>query len=90
MCSTWYIKWMSHSHRVVVGDRGRLVLPSPIRSQLHLKPGTPMLLDAEPDGTLRLRPYRTIADSARGLFAEDVGLVDELLAERRAAATRED
>ena len=47
-------------------------------------------LDAEPDGTLRLRPYRTIADSARGLFAEDVGLVDELLAERRAAATRED
>ena len=87
---TWYIKCMSHSHRVVVGDRGRLVLPSPIRSQLHLKPGTPMLLDAEPDGTLRLRPYRTIADSARGLFAEDVGLVDELLAERRAAATRED
>ena len=81
---------MSHSHRVVVGDRGRLVLPSPIRSQLDLKPGTPMLLDAEPDGTLRLRPYRTIADGARGLFAEDVGLVDELLAERRAAATRED
>ena len=77
---------MSHSHRVVVGDRGRLVLPSPIRS----RPGTPMLLDAEPDGTLRLRPYRTIADGARGLFAEDVGLVDELLAERRAAATRED
>jgi len=49
-----------------------------------------MLLDAEPDGTLRLRPYRTIADGARGLFAEDVGLVDELLAERRAAAARED
>ncbi|MGA2010670.1 MAG: AbrB/MazE/SpoVT family DNA-binding domain-containing protein [Solirubrobacteraceae bacterium] len=81
---------MSHSHRIVVGDRGRLVLPSAVRSQLGLKPGTPMLLDTEPDGTLRLRPYRTVADSGRGLFAEDGGMVDELLAERRAAAAGED
>jgi AbrB family looped-hinge helix DNA binding protein len=78
---------MSHSYRVVVGDRGRLVLPSPIRSQLDLKSGSQLLLDAEPDGTLRLRPYRSIAEQARGLFAdpEAGSLVDELLSDRRDA-----
>ncbi len=81
---------MSHPYRIVVGDRGRLVLPSPVRSELGLETGTHMLLDTEPDGTLRLRPYRTIADSTRGLFAEDGGMVDELLAERRVAAAGED
>jgi AbrB family looped-hinge helix DNA binding protein len=87
---TWYGYDMAHTHRIIVGDRGRLVLPSPVRSQLDLKPGTHMLLDTEPDGTLRLRPYRTIADSGRGLFVEDAGMVDELLAERREAAASED
>jgi hypothetical protein len=49
-----------------------------------------MLLDTEPDGTLRLRPYRMIADGGRGLFAEDTRMIDGLLAERREAAQRED
>ncbi len=51
-----------------------------------------MLLSTEDDGSLRLRPYRAVADESRGLFAElAIGrsLVDELLADRRAEAERE-
>jgi len=90
----WYVSNMSHRERVTVGDRGRIVLPSVVRAELGLTPGTQMLVSTEPDGSLRLRPYRAVADQALGLLADlaprDVSLVDELLAERRAEAARED
>lgn len=78
----------------MVGDRGRVVLPAGIRAQLDLRPGTPMLLSAEGDGSLRLRPYRAVADGNRGMLSNlappDESLVDELLAERRREAAREE
>ena len=85
---------MAHKERnVTLGDRGRLVVPSDVRSQLGLTRGTRMLLSTEADGSLRLRPYRSVADQSRGLLADlapaDVSMVDELLAERRAEAARE-
>jgi len=83
---------MSHTEHVTVGDRGRLVLPASVRSALGLKRGTRMLLSTEEDGSLRLRPYRTVADESRGLFAnltEEGSLVDDLLADRRAEAERQ-
>jgi AbrB family looped-hinge helix DNA binding protein len=84
---------MSHiAHQVVVGERGRVVLPSTVRSELGLEPGTRMLLSTEPDGSLHLRPYRTVADQGRGLLSDlappEESMVDELLAERRAEAAR--
>lgn len=86
---------MTHKEQqVVVGDRGRVVLPSRVRAQLGLKPGSRMLLSAEEDGSLRLRPYRAVADQSRGMLAglapAGESLVDELLAERRHEAARED
>jgi AbrB family looped-hinge helix DNA binding protein len=84
---------MAHAERrVTVGDRGRLVLPSAVRRELDLKPGTQMLLSTEGDGSLRLRPYRAVAEQSRGLLRDLSGgsMVDELLAERRAEAARED
>jgi len=53
-----YARRMSHTERrITVGDRGRLVLPSAVRRELDLKPGTHMLLT--PTTTARaLRPYR--------------------------------
>jgi len=86
---------MAHRERqIVVGDRGRVVLPSDVRSALDLKPGTRMLVSTEPDGSLRLRPFRSVADRNRGMLAgiapADESLVDELLAERRREAARED
>lgn len=78
----------------MVGDRGRVVLPSAVRAELGLKPGTRMLLSTEQDGSLRLRPYRSVADRNRGMLAglgpAGESMVDELLAERRREAARED
>lgn len=78
--------------RVTIGQRGRVVLPSAVRRELDLKPGTHMLLSTEQDGSLRLRPYRAVAQQTRGLLRDLPGesMVDELLAERRAEAARED
>lgn len=84
---------MARGVQVTIGDRGRLVLPSSIRSALGLEAGTRMLLSTEPDGSLRLRSYRAVADQSRGLFAElaaDGSLVDELIAERRADADHDE
>lgn len=81
----------SDVHHVVIGDRGRLVLPAAIRAELGLDAGSRLLLSTDPDGSLRLRPYRAVADAGRGLLA-DLGsgsMVDELLEERRIAAEAE-
>jgi AbrB family looped-hinge helix DNA binding protein len=78
--------------RVTIGERGRVVLPSTVRRKLDLKPGTQMLLSTESDGSLRLRPYRVVAEQSRGLLRDLPGgpMVDELITERRAEADRED
>ena len=85
---------MVHKERsIVVGDRGRLVLPAAVRAALGIKHGTRLLLSTETDGSLRLRPYGAVADESRGLLAQlaptSVSFVDELIAERRAEAGRE-
>jgi hypothetical protein len=51
-----------------------------------------MLLSTEKDGSLRLRPYRAVAEQSRGLLRDLPGesMVDDLLAQRRAEAARED
>lgn len=86
---------MAHNaHRIVVGDRGRVVLPSRVRTELGLEPGSRLLLSTEKDGSLRLRPYRSVADQNRGMLAglapAGKSMVDELLAERRREAELED
>lgn len=85
---------MSHIEReVVVGDRGRVVLPAAVRNALRLEAGSRMLLTTESDGSLRLRPYRAVAEQGRGLLAElagpEVSMTDDLIAERRAEASRQ-
>jgi AbrB family looped-hinge helix DNA binding protein len=86
---------MAHrEQQIVVGDRGRLVLPSGVRRELGLEPGSRLLLSTEKDGSLRLRPYRSVADQNRGMLAglppAGKSMVDELLAERRLEAELED
>jgi len=86
---------MAHNeHQIVVGERGRVVLPSGVRTALGLKPGSRLLLSAEEDGSLRLRPYRSVADQNRGMLTGSPpagkSMVDELLAERRREAEMED
>jgi AbrB family looped-hinge helix DNA binding protein len=90
----WYILTVAHKERsIVVGDRGRLVLPAAVRAALGIKRGTRMLVSTGKDGSLRLRPYAVVADESRGLLAQlapaGASFVDELLAERRAEAARD-
>lgn len=90
---SWYILSVAHADRqVIVGERGRVVLPSAVRRELDLKPGTHMLLSTEKDGSLRLRPYRAVAEQSRGLLRDLPGesMVDDLIAQRRAEAGQED
>jgi AbrB family looped-hinge helix DNA binding protein len=94
MNMAWYTVSMAHKEReVVVGDRGRLVLPSAVRSSLGLRRGSRLLLSTEPDGSLRLKPYRAVADESRGLLAGlapgGESLVHDLVADRRGEAERE-
>jgi len=85
---------MTHTDRqVVLGDRGRIVLPADLRSELGLEQGSRLILRHEVDGSLSLRPFRAVADAGRGMLSdlapEGNSMVDELLVERRREAELE-
>jgi AbrB family looped-hinge helix DNA binding protein len=78
---------------VAMGERGRLVLPARLRQRLGLQPGDRLIVTVEADGGFRVVSARDLARRARGLFRDAApgrSLVDELIAERREAARRED
>jgi AbrB family looped-hinge helix DNA binding protein len=83
---------MSHPQYVVhLGERGRVVLPAPLRRALSLERGDQLVLELE-EGAVRLTPGRTLASRFHGAFRSRYGgrsLADELLAERRQEAARE-
>ena len=77
---------------VTVGPKGRVVVPAQIRRQLGIDEGTELMARVEGDG-LVLEPRSAAIDRlqtlVRAAVPEDVSLVDELIAERRAEARRE-
>ena len=79
---------MSGTHTVVMGDRGRIVVPAEIRSRSKLSEGTPLVLLDTPGGIVlmtRAQLRARVRDELAGLE-----LIDELLRDRRAAAESED
>ena len=79
---------MSGTHTVVMGDRGRLVVPADVRQRAGLTEGTPLVLLETPNGLLLLTRQQLLArvrDEGAG-----ADLVGELLADRRQAAEAED
>jgi AbrB family looped-hinge helix DNA binding protein len=79
---------MSGTYRVVVGDRGRVVLPAELRARAGLSEGTPLALIETADGVVmltRAQLRKRVRDDLAGL-----DLVGELLADRRADARVED
>jgi len=85
---------MSHddAFQVQMGDRGRLVLPAEVRRRLKLRQGDDLVVTVEADGSLRLATARHVVRETRGLYRGRTGkrsLVDELIAERRKEARRE-
>jgi AbrB family looped-hinge helix DNA binding protein len=86
---------MDHSehYAITLGDRGRLVLPSQLRRRLNLQTGDRLIVTVDDEGGFRVVPARELARRLRGLyrdFAPGVSLADELIAERREEARRED
>jgi AbrB family looped-hinge helix DNA binding protein len=76
---------------VVMGQQGRLVIPANLRRELGLVPGERVSLHLA--GTQLVLERQSDAVNALRRIGESVprtrSLVDELLAERRAAAARE-
>lgn len=79
---------MSGTHTVVVGDRGRLVVPAEVRQRAGLVEGSTLVLLDTPSGIV-LMTQRQLRDRIREELS-GLDLVGELLAERRAAAANED
>jgi AbrB family looped-hinge helix DNA binding protein len=79
---------MSGTHKVVMGDRGRIVVPADVRDRAGLAEGTPMMMLETPAGLVLLTREQLRA-RVRDEF-EGLDLVAELLADRRRAAEEED
>lgn len=91
----WYALCMVHTERFVVslGDRGRLVLPAALRYRLGLSRGDRLILTVDPEGGFRVVSARELARRFNGIFKDLApvrSLVDELIAERREEAQREE
>jgi len=78
--------------RVEIGDKGRLVIPAPMREALGIKPGGTVDLRIE-DHELRISTrsarIRRAQERIRQFVPEGVSLSEELSAERREAAKHE-
>ena len=79
---------MSGTYTVVVGDRGRIVVPAEVRERAGFAEGTPLILLETPGGLVLLTREQLRARVR--LELEGLDLVAELLADRRRAAERED
>lgn len=79
---------MSGTYTVVVGNRGRLVVPAEVRERAGLVEGTTMVLFETPAGIV-LMTRSQLRDRVRDELS-GLDLVAGLLAERRAAAAVED
>lgn len=79
---------MGGIYPVVMGDRGRLVVPVELRERLQLRAGSPLVLLDTPAGivlTTREQMKQLVRSRLKG-----IDLVDELLADRRRLAAAED
>lgn len=83
---------LTHTAKVSVGPQGRLVIPSGIRREMAISPGDVLLAVVEGD-RLVLEKREAVLRRLRRRFAQvppTVSLSEELIAERRAAAKREE
>lgn len=79
---------MHTTYTATLGDRGRLVVPSELRTRQHWDQGTPLLLIEAEHGVIL-----TTREQAKNLIRHQLNggsLVDDLLKERRTAARAED
>lgn len=73
---------------MVVGDRGRIVVPAAVRQRAGLLEGTPLILLETPGGIVLLTREQLRSRVRHEL--EGLDLVADLVAERRTASEHED
>jgi AbrB family looped-hinge helix DNA binding protein len=79
---------MGGTYQVVMGDRGRLVIPADLRERAGLAEGTALILLETPTGLVLLTRPQLRELVRADLAGQD--LVGELVAERRAEAAADD
>ena len=79
---------MSGTQSVVVGDKGRIVVPADVRARHNWTAGTELVLMETPDGLLLTERATAIRLVRQRLAGHD--LLGELSAERRAEAAADD
>lgn len=81
---------MSVTSVVSVGPKGRVVIPAEIRRALDIREGSQLVALVEGEAVV-LVPRSAIKSRLRSIFASVKGSMrEELIAERRADAARED
>ena len=93
--AAWHDLGMDNTEQftVTLGERGRLVLPVRLRRQLGLQPGDRLVITVDTEGSFRAITARELAQRLRGFYrdlAPGRTLADELIAERRDEARREE
>lgn len=80
--------------KVAVDQQGRVLIPAEMRQALSLKAGDALTLHVDEHGVIHLRStaqaLRAAQEYLRRLVPDDVSLSDELIADRRAEAAREE
>lgn len=80
-------------YSICLDERGRLTLPSKLRQRLDAHPGDRLVITVDDEGGFRVVSAREVARRTFGLYrdlAPGRSLADELIAERREEARRED
>lgn len=79
-------------YAVLVGNKGRVVLPAEVRRQFGLEEGDRLILTVEDDGSMQLVSARTVARNLKGLYKDlepGRSWAEELIRERREEGQRE-
>lgn len=84
---------MTYHAKVIAG--GKIVIPAELRRELGIKDGDTLVIERDGDGTLAVRTYAQVVRDVQQTFRAMVGpydgsMVDELIADRRREAARED
>lgn len=85
----WETYSMSDTNRVIVGEKGRIVIPASIREQFNWQPGDELRIVITDSG-IELMTRDAILQGLVGALQADTSLTEQLMTERRAESARED
>jgi AbrB family looped-hinge helix DNA binding protein len=79
-------------YTILVGNKGRVILPAEVRRHCGLAESDRLLLHVEKDGSIHLLSARGLAHNLKGMFKElhpEQNWADEFIEQRRQEARRE-